>query len=121
MPLLQAMSARANVTLNRENIANVTEEVRTSPTLVQLAVGLGIAQSEAEQAYLSAWPVSMGESLRALVARAIQIHQPVTLSWAPGYDYSMTVWEAADTDISPGGLTVLLRSRYPGHDPVQGI
>ena len=121
MPLLQAMSKRANECLNRDNIGGIDAELLTGDSLSQLAADLGIATTASELAYLDAWPSTMQEGLRAILVDAVKKGQPVTVAWAPAYDYQITLWEAADTDVSPGGLTLLLQGRYPGHDPVQGI
>jgi hypothetical protein len=50
--------------------------------------------------------------IRSAVARSM----PITFAWAPGYDYELSVWDVADTADTAGGITVLLRSRYPA-DP----
>ena len=38
---------------------------------------------------------------------------PVTFAWAPGYDYSVQIWDVGSTRDSAGGITILVTSRYP--------
>ena len=121
MPLLQAMSMRANFILNRDRIGNIELGALDADTLPGLATNLEIATNDNERAYLGAWPPTLQEGLRATLVSAINRRQPVTVSWAPAYDYQITLWEAADTDVSPGGLTILLQGRYPGDNPIPGM
>lgn len=37
---------------------------------------------------------------------------PITLAWAPGYDYDLRIWDVADSATSVGGITILLTTRY---------
>ena len=50
--------------------------------------------------------------LAANAARDVRL--PVTFAWAPGYDYSVQIWDVASTRDSTGGITILVTSRYPG-------
>lgn len=77
---------------------------------------LGIVQSEAEAEFWRAIPGGIQESLRALMHHNGQREGgpvAVTIAWLPGYDYELTVIEAPGTPVSKGGITVLLRTRYP--------
>ena len=53
--------------------------------------------------------------LRSIIHHALSTTPPtqVTFAWAPGYDFEMTVWQAPDTKTTKGGITVLVKSRYP--------
>jgi len=65
--------------------------------------------------YLGKLPGSISEALRSTIHYALQTDPPtlVTFAWAPAYDYEITVWQAPDTSETRGGITVLLKSRYP--------
>ena len=41
---------------------------------------------------------------------------PVVLSWTPGYDFDVRIWDVRNTASTHGELTIHLTSRYPG-DP----
>ena len=123
MPMFQAMSERANARFNRERIHEVDtahfglqrNAVATGITLSALATSLGIAMTAAEKKYLNTWPPALQEVLRAALLSAVNRtpRMPVTISWAPGYDYEVNLWESRAAGKSMGGLTILLRSRYP--------
>lgn len=117
MPAMQAMTERANVLFNRENIDKIDPQLLAPGVdLPTAARELGIAATEAEVAFLSTWPAGLQEALRATLYSALTTapRLPVTLAWAPGYDYEMNLFQAAGTAQSIGGTTVTLRSRYPG-------
>jgi hypothetical protein len=50
---------------------------------------------------------------RSSAMRCRPLRRPKLPSWAPGYDYELSVWQAPDTRTSRGGITVLIKSRYP--------
>jgi hypothetical protein len=65
--------------------------------------------------HLRELPGAISESLRATIHHALGTKPPthVTFGWAPGYDHEITVWHAPDTEETKGGITVLMKSRYP--------
>ena len=67
------------------------------------------------KSYLAKIPGSIQETLRGVIHHALSTEPPtlVTFAWAPAYDYEVTVWQAPDTAETRGGITVLLKSRYP--------
>jgi hypothetical protein len=66
--------------------------------------------------YTSQLPGSFQEAFRSVVYYALSTKPPtmITFAWAPGYDFEMSMWQSPDTPPTKGGITVLLRSRYPG-------
>lgn len=115
MPFLQAMAERANELFNRENISKVDRGRLKETSLGALASDLGIARNKTEIDYLDAWPQSLQAALRAVLQSAVERRPPVpvTIAWAPGYDYEMDVWESKSVKKSIGAITILLRSPYP--------
>jgi len=68
-------------------------------------------------------PPTIIEAQRAVVHRNLEREEPfgMTFAWAPAYDWELTVWESPPTEISPGWITVLVKSRYPSDEqPVTG-
>ena len=67
------------------------------------------------KAHFDSAPASMREALRAVIHHALSQDPPtpVTFAWAPGYDFELTFWNAPDNPQTRGGITVLLKSRYP--------
>lgn len=82
-------------------------------TLSDLATELGIARSSDEKQFLERWPKALQEALRAVLLNAAERKQPISLNWAPGYDFEMRIWEARPTATTMGHITIHLRSRYP--------
>ncbi|HSZ50984.1 MAG TPA: hypothetical protein VK801_05395 [Caulobacteraceae bacterium] len=64
---------------------------------------------------LQGMPGSIHEVIRSTIYYALKTQPPtlVSFAWAPGYDYEVTVWQAPDTAQTRGGITVLVKSRYP--------
>ena len=67
------------------------------------------------KSHLASLPGAVSETLRATIHHALSTTPPthVTFGWAPGYDHEVTVWQAPDTKDTKGGITVLVKSRYP--------
>ena len=119
MPMFQTVLGELNVYMGREKIRELARRkdefapgkdpdygflMDAHPRLVQ-----------AWQAYLKEMPLGIRTGLRAIIHHALSTDPPtpLTVAWAPGYDYEMTVWQSADSDLTRGGVTVLLKSRYP--------
>jgi hypothetical protein len=115
MPLLQLMAERANEAFGRERIEKLTVET-FDRSFARIAADLGIARSEAEQRYLESWPASLQEAFKAVVRSAVtrSPRVPITVCWAPGYDFELMVAESRQVGQSIGAITIFLRSRYPG-------
>ncbi|MFN3590791.1 MAG: hypothetical protein ACK4TG_01220 [Thermaurantiacus sp.] len=65
--------------------------------------------------FLRGAPPVMVEATRAAIHAALSGEHPtpVTLLWAPGYDFEMHLWQAPDTGMTRGGVSILFKSRYP--------
>ena len=116
MPHMQAMASRFNEALGHQNIDKIpVEKLGSSGSLEDFLRGAGVVGTDTEMAYLDGWPEGLKEVLRAALRSALGRpgRLPVTISWAPGYDYEVQVWEAPGTAGSRGGMTILMRSRYP--------
>jgi len=125
MPYMQAMVESANAALNGKNIGtfnpkNVAlgagENVALGVGGLSAAVGsLGVPLKDPAKAYayLDSWPVGLQDIIRAAVYSAVLRKLPVTFAWLPGYDFKVTVTEAAGIPESPGGMTIVLESKYP--------
>jgi hypothetical protein len=127
MPMFQTVLGELNVHMGREKIRDLAKRKDlfapgTDPDygfLMESHPGL----VSAWQAYLKEMPLGIRTGLRAIIHHALSTEPPtaVTFAWAPGYDYEMTVWQAPDTKATKGGITVLIKSRYPDDDhPIAG-
>ncbi len=114
MPHLEAVIGRGNRLLSRENIGELRsiEYPTTEPIPDEIFGKLGIGTPE-ELESLKRWPegtlVVLGAALYSAIKREPQ-PVPVTLAWAPAYDYEITVSEARG--VTGTTMTILLRGPY---------
>jgi len=116
VPLFQAMAERANTAFNRRSIGHVDFAKFKSYGFTDFAAGLGVAETEAERAFLDTFPPAIQAAVKAVVISALEREPrlPVTFAWAPGYDFELLVSESKSMKHSIGGITIFLRTRYPG-------
>jgi hypothetical protein len=83
--------------------------------LAGLAAEAGTVEHRAFRSYLAQLPGSISEAMRATLHHALSTTPPtlITFAWAPSYDYELTTWQAPDTAETKGGITILIKSRYP--------
>lgn len=125
MPRLQTLLGALNTAFSRSEIAQ-TAHGRDSfapgqplgDALAGMVSSLGSPMYLAFRDYVSVIPGSIQESIRSSLHYALSTDPPTLVigAWAPGYDYEVTVWQAPDTEETRGGITLLIKSRYPG-DP----
>jgi hypothetical protein len=130
MPLFQRLLEKANRLLASDQIASVNADALSARTpsehlLADCADALGLGLTSEERDFVNRTPISIQEAIRGVCYTAVirskasvDTNQPlgkipVTLAWAPQYDYELLVVEARSTASSWGGITVLLRSPYP--------
>jgi hypothetical protein len=115
MPFFQLMAERANELFNRENISKVRLAGFKEKSLGAVAEALGVARNKIERDYLDSWPQSIQAALVVVLQSAVERKPPVpvTIAWAPGYDFEIDVWESKSVKKSIGAITILLRSPYP--------
>ncbi len=114
MPIFLKIAERFNERFRSDNIGAVrVDALAPGSTLSQFASNLGIAMTADERAFLERWPAGLQEALRAVLESAAKRRQPVSLTWAPGYDYEVRLWEARSTAKTQGHITIHLRGRYP--------
>jgi hypothetical protein len=69
--------------------------------------------------FLEEWPPVLAEVFRTAIHAGLS-KEPglghITLAWQPGYDYALHITETTEFEGSPGGLTIVVQSRYP-YDP----
>ncbi len=65
--------------------------------------------------FIETWPTALQAAVQAVIWENFtrDARVPITFAWTPAYDYSITVYDVVDTDVSQGGITVLFTSRYP--------
>jgi len=124
MPGLQTTAGYLNTAFGRDNIDGIVGNRDAFAPGKKLSAALGTvfdthkALFKALVPYVDGLPVIFQENLRSTIFHALSTTPPtqITFAWAPGYDYELTIWQAPDTSATRGGITVLLKSRYPS-DP----
>ena len=125
MPRLQTLLGALNTAFSRTEIAQ-TAHGRDSfspgqplgDALAGMIAPAGSPMYFAFRDYVCLIPGSIQESIRSTLHYALSTDPPTLVigAWVPAYDYEVTVWQAPDTSETRGGITLLLKSRYPG-DP----
>jgi hypothetical protein len=119
MPHLQTVLGHLNHAFSREGIVRVAERRDAfepgKPFASGLVVGPDMALHGSWVNYLNQIPKSIQEAIFGVIRHALSTTPPtpIVFAWAPGYDYELTIWHAPDTRTSRGGITLLIKSRYP--------
>jgi hypothetical protein len=60
-------------------------------------------------------PQIFHEQVRSAIHHALTASPPIpiTFAWAPAYDHEVSLWQAPDTKLTNGGITVVVKGRYP--------
>jgi hypothetical protein len=123
MPKLQTVLAKLNNKFGSENKEDVIAFANLfgpgkpfDAALAGLVADKGTPLYELFKSYLSHLPGSIQAAESAIIQYALSTEPAtmVTFAWAPSYDYELTVWQSPDNETTRGGITVLLKSRYPG-------
>jgi hypothetical protein len=119
MAAFQTVLSYLNLAFSRDNIVALAANRDSFAPGKPLAAGLVIKEGTRLHGlwveYLAKLPGSFQEAFRSVVYYALSTEppSPITFAWAPGYDYELTIWHSPDTPPTKGGITVLLKSRYP--------
>jgi|SRR5215475_5965485 len=119
MPVLQTVLNQLNAAFGGQNLQALAAKrdafAPGKPLGAGLIVQKGTPLYDAWQKYLGQLPGSFQETLRTIIYYALSTAPPtpITFLWAPHYDYELTVWHAPDTSTTKGGISVLIKSRYP--------
>ena len=119
MPHLQTVLGTLNNAFSKDNIPKLVKQREAFCPGKPIGAGIIVNAKMALHAdwikYLDRIPGSIQETIRSVIYYSLGTTPPtqITFAWAPGYDYEVTIWQASDTRTSRGGITVLLKSRYP--------
>lgn len=121
MPALESVLSDLNLAFSRDRIKTLAARAAQfipdgSPLKAGHLTEEGTVLHRALEGYIGELPGAFHASVRALLHYAITAEPPipVTFAWAPGYDFELTVWQAPDAPTTRGGITLLVKSRYPG-------
>jgi hypothetical protein len=120
MPFAQALCSHLNKNFGPVEVdPAIAEQLRRGERLADVARDIDAPERLRDflHQYLVSMPRAMEAAMTGLLVANLQENdrRPITFAWAPGYDWELTIWDVADAH-TRGGITVLLRSRYP-NDP----
>jgi hypothetical protein len=122
MAAFQTVLSYLNIAFSKDNIVELATKRENFAPGRALAQGAVVKEGTRLHAlwtdYLAKMPPSFQETFRAIVYHALSTEPPtpITWAWAPGYDYELSIWQSPDTPPTKGGITILMKSRYPS-DP----
>jgi hypothetical protein len=122
MAAFQTVLSYLNIAFSKDNIVELATKRENFAPGRALAQGAVVKEGTRLHAlwtdYLAKMPPSFQETFRAIVYHALSTEPPtpITWAWAPGYDFELSIWQSPDTPPTKGGITILLKSRYPS-DP----
>ena len=121
MPALESVMSDLNVAFSRERIRDLAKRAAdfapgSDPIKAGHLTEEGTVLHRALEGYIGVLPGAFHVTVRSLMHYALTSDPPipVTFAWAPGYDFELTVWHVPDAPPTRGGITILVKSRYPG-------
>ena len=122
MPEMHVSLQKVNAAFAASNIAKLdTLTLLRSTSLLALLDALPNCElSAAAKAFVKTWPSALQAAVLAAIrdnlSRPADQRVPIVLSWTPGYDFDVRIWDIRNTTSTHGELTIHVTSRYPG-DP----
>lgn len=122
MPYMQTSLQRINGAFSSANIATVPREtISNAADLADAFSSLpGVDLSDGAVEFIRSWPSALQAAVLAAIvdnlSRDDDRRVPIVMTWTPGYDFDVRIWDVRNTESSDGELTIHLTSRYPG-DP----
>lgn len=119
MPMLQSILSELNSAFGRQGIKQTVEHRESfapgKPLDLSMVVSRDSKLHDSWVEYLERLPPSMKEALRSVIYQSLSTKPPtlITFAWFPGYDYELNLSQAPDTKTTRGGITILMKSRYP--------
>jgi hypothetical protein len=119
MPALQTIFTKLNEKFQTNNIqefARIADRFAPGrPLEIDFLVPDDKVLQRAWKSYMKNVPQIFHESVRGAIYLALTAKPPtqITFAWAPAYDHEVTIWQAPDTDVTKGGITVVVKGRYP--------
>jgi hypothetical protein len=131
MPALQTVFTKLNEKFQPNNIAKLAVDAERFAPGEPLSIDWLVPDDKTLQtvwkAYMRTIPLVFHEAVRGAIYHALngkhtlkakgdRAPTQITFAWAPAYDNEITIWQAPDTAETKGGITVVVKGRYPA-DP----
>jgi hypothetical protein len=101
---------------DEEKLAQLQELIAEGKGLVEILGEMGLIANDGQRVFIGRTPDAIQAAILAAVGQNLQRDSPkqMLFTWTPGYDWELRLTESTSTDISAGGITVHVKSRYPG-------
>ena len=122
MPVFETMFKDLNAALVDDAFVDQARGlVGAGRGLVEILEGLDMVKHPGASAFIAQTPASIQAAIVAAIEQNLGRDAPkqMMFTWTPAYDWELRVTETRSTDVSAGGITIHVRSRYPG-DPHPG-
>ena len=122
MPALERMFKRLILALEDEEfVARLRELLSDDKSLVEMLSELELVTHAGQLAFIEQTPASIQAAILAAVRQNLEREEPkqMLFAWTAGYDWEMRLTESTSSEVSAGGITIQVKSRYPG-DPHPG-
>lgn len=121
LPILGELNAAfggTSPTIGQDQRAHFAPGKELGPALVSLLNPEKEDLNQLLAAYISMMPGGFQETLRSVIHYALGPDPQVLLnfSWAPSYDFELTMWEIVEPPEHNSAIHLLLKGRYPDHD-----
>lgn len=119
MPAMQTAMGPLNERFSAGNVGdrelNPPEVFAEGCRLADLVVKEEHVPYRAAVTFIKSMPEGIHEAIRAVIRANLLRTEPlpITFAWQPGYDWELTVNDVSDTEQTRGGITMIVRSRYP--------
>jgi len=99
-----------------EALQQALDLITGGSTLVDILTELEVVTHGGQAAFIAQTPESIQAAILAAVGQNLGRETPkqMMFSWTAGYDWELRLSESQSSDISEGGITVHVQSRYPG-------
>ncbi len=118
MPALQSIFTKLNEKFQPDNIGEFAKMADRfapdKPLEIDFLTDDKVLR-RAWKSYMKDVPKIFHEQVRSAIYHALTETPPtqITFAWAPAYDHEVSVWQAPDTRLTKGGITVVVKGRYP--------
>ena len=117
MPAYETMFIELILALEQEEVRDQLRELLAGgASLVEIIEALELVHHTGQSQFIASTPASLQAAMLAVVSENLSRDEPkqMMFTWAPGYDWELNLWESTASVVSSGGITVQVRSRYPG-------
>jgi hypothetical protein len=117
MPAFETMFVQLLLALEQEEtVDQLRDLLDTDQSLAEIVSELDLVTHPGQAEFIDQTPESLQAAILAIVRQNLSRDTPkqMMFTWAPGYDWELHLWESTSSAVSEGGITVQVRSRYPG-------